>query len=94
MEQELRDEWAKAMASLMDLPSERRRHFALLLVNLAKCYDIASGWKAVILINNDDALLTFSAGADEYEAAQMLQMANDAVTIAATADAPEKQMYN
>ena len=94
MEQELKDEWAKAMASLMNLPSERRKHFALLLVNLAKCYVNDSGWKAVILISNPDALLTFSAGADEYEAAGMLQMANDAVSIAAAADAPEKQMYN
>lgn len=94
MEQELKDEWAKAMASLMDLPSDRRKHFALLLVNLAKCYVKDSGWKAVILINNSDALLTFSAGADEYEAAGMLQMANDAVSIAAAADAPNREMYN
>lgn len=94
MEQELKDEWAKAMASLMDMPSDKRKHFALLLVNLAKCYADKDHWKAVILINNDDALLTFSAGADEYEAAGMLQMANDAVSIAAAADAPDRGMMN
>lgn len=94
MEKELKDEWDKALESLLEMPSDRRKHFALLLVNLAKCYDLNTGWKAVILIHNDDALLTFSAGADEYEAAGMLQMANDAVTIAATADAPDKGMFN
>lgn len=94
MEQELKDEWAKAMDSLMSLSSDKRRHFALLLVSLAKCYADKDNWKAVILIHNDDALLTFSAGADEYEAAGMLQMANDAVTIAATAGAPDKGMMN
>ena len=50
MEQKLKDEWAKALDSLMELPSDKRRHFALLLVNLAKCYIDDSGWKAVILV--------------------------------------------
>ena len=94
MEQELKDEWAKAMESLVDMPAEKRKHFALLLVNLAKCYADKDHWKAVILIQNEDALLTFSAGADEYEAANMLQVANEVVITVSALDAPEREMYN
>lgn len=94
MDQKMRSDWDHAINVLMELEPEKRKHFALLVVNLAKCYVKDSGWKAVILINNSDALLTFSAGADEYEAAGMLQMANDAVSIAAAADAPDREMYN
>lgn len=92
--EELKKEWVDSLDALMHLPNEKRRHFALLLINLAKCYDSDSGWKAVVLINNDDALLTFSAGADEAEAIEMLQMAHDATLLAATEDAPPKEMFN
>lgn len=94
MEQQLKDEWASAMESLLTLEKEKRRHFALLLVHLAKCYVDDDHWKAVVIINNDESLLTFSAGATEFEAAELLQMANDAVLLAATADAPEREMFN
>lgn len=94
MEQSLKDEWGKAIETLMDLPAEKRRHFALLLVNLVKCYADSDHWKAVIIVNNEDAMLTFSAGADEAEAIEMLKLANDAVLLAATSDAPPKEMFN
>lgn len=94
MEQKLKDEWKTAMDSLLTLHPDKRKHFALLLVSLVKCYTENDKWKAVILINNEDALLTFSAGADEAEAAEMLRLANDAVLLAATADAPPKEMFN
>ena len=94
MEQSLKDEWASAIEHLMGLDADKRRHFALLLVSLVKCYTDKNNWKAVILINNDDALLTFSAGATEAESIEMLQMANDAVLMAATADAPDREMFN
>ena len=94
MDQKLKDEWASALESLMDMCPDRRRHFAMLLINLAKCYIDKDHWKAVIIIDNSNELLTFSAGATEFEAAEMLQLANDVVTMAATADAPEREMYN
>ena len=94
MDKDLKAEWKEAIDSIMGMDSHRRRHFALLLISLAKCYTQKDGWKAVILITNADALLTFSAGADEAEAAEMLKMANDAVLLAATADAPPKEMFN
>ena len=94
MDKDLKAEWKEAIDSIMEMDSHRRRHFALLLISLAKCYTQKDEWKAVILINNADALLTFSAGADEAEAAEMLKLANDAVLLAATADAPPKEMFN
>lgn len=94
MDKKLTDAWAESMSALMHIDPDRRRHFALLLVSLVKCYTNNDEWKAVILIHNQDALLTFSAGADEAEAAEMLQTANEAVMLAATADAPPKEMFN
>lgn len=94
MDKKLNQEWEEAIASLMTMEEHKRKHFALLIVSLAKCYTNKDDWKAVVLINNEDALLTFSAGADEAEAAEMLKMANDAVLLAATADAPARDMFN
>ena len=94
MDQQLKDDWAKAMESLLGMEEDKRKHFALLLLYLAKCYTDKSNWQAVILINNEDALLTFSAGADEAKAVEMLQMANEAVLMAATDGAPPKEMFN
>lgn len=87
-------EWSEAIDQLMELEPARRKHFAMLVVSLAKCYTKKDEWKAVVLINNEEALMTFSAGATEFEAAEMLQLANDVVTMAATADAPDREMYN
>ena len=94
MDEEVNNAWHSTIDELMDLDEHKRKHFALLLVHLAKCYTDRNHWKAVIIVNNDDELLTFSAGATEFEAAEMLQLANDVVTMAATADAPEREMYN
>lgn len=94
MDKKLTTEWEAAIDALMNTDPDKRRHFALLLVSLVKCYTNSDEWKAVILIHNQDALLTFSAGATEAESAEMLQTANEAVMLAATADAPPKEMFN
>ena len=94
MDKTMKDNWDEAINLLMELPKERRDHFALLLLNLAKCYTDHDHWKAVIIINNEDAMLTFSAGATEAESMEMLQLANEAVVAAATVDAPPKEMFN
>ena len=94
MDKELKDEWTKALDSLMGLDSHKRKHFALLVVSLARCYTDNVTNKAVVLIENEDALLTFSVGADEMDAAVMIQKANEALNIAVTADAPAKEMFN
>jgi len=94
MDQELKDEWTEAINDIMAMDSHKRKHFALLLISLAKCYTKSEEWMAVILIKNPEALLTFSAGADEAEAAEMLKVANETFLLAATADAPPKEMFN
>lgn len=94
MEQDMKENWENAINTLMEMPKSRRDHFALLLLNLAKCYSEDNNWKAVVLIDNDEAMITFSAGADEMEAAHMLEVAYNASTAVAMADAPAKEMYN
>ena len=94
MEKEMKDEWARTVDLLMSLDEDGRKHFALLLVNLAKCYDTRSGWKALTLISTNSSLLTFSSGADEFEAAGMLEAASEVVNAAATYGSPGKGMMN
>lgn len=94
MDKELKDEWTRALDSLMGLDAHKRKHFALLVVSLARCYTDNDTNKAVVLIDNEDALLTFSVGADEMDATDMVQRASAALTSVVTADAPAKEMFN
>ena len=92
MDKEVTDAWASTIDKLSNLSTERRKHFALLLVNLADCY--ADDASAVVLIHRDDNLMMFSAGATEFDAAEMLNRANELVSVMVTADAPAKEMFN
>ena len=94
MEDELKKEWAEALDTLLDLDPHKRKHFALLVVSLAKCYTQSDVCKAVILVSKEDALLTFVAGADEMEAAGIVHAAHEAMNVIVTADAPAKEMFN
>jgi hypothetical protein len=96
MDQELKDDWKESMDQLMELGPEKRKHFALLLMSLAKCYADSDNHSAVILINNRDeeSLVAFSAGADEMQAADMVAHAHEMMTAINTADAPPKEMFN
>lgn len=87
-------EWSEAIDQLMALEPAKRKHFALLVVSLAKCYTKKDEWKAVVFVNNEDALMTFSVGANEFEAAQIVQAASEVMNAYVTADAPEKEMFN
>lgn len=93
MDKEITDHWENAMEMLMALPASKRRHFALLLVNLADCY-ADQGVMATVLISRDDNLMLFSAGATEFECADMLGRANALVHEVAVADAPAKELFN
>ena len=75
------------------LPPDKRRHFAMLIINIAACYT-DSGAAGVVVINRDDQLMLFSAGADEFEAAHLLGKANEAVAHIVCQDAPAKEMFN
>lgn len=94
MDKEITDQWEKSMAKILALPSDRRKHFALLLVSLADCYDEDGDAAAVVLIHRDDNLVMFSAGATEFECSEMLGKANELVHAVVTADAPAKEMFN
>lgn len=87
-------EWSEAIDQLMELEPARRKHFAMLVVSLAKCYTKKDSWKAVVFVNNENDLLTFSVGADEFEAAQIVHAAAEVMNAYVTADAPEREMYN
>ena len=93
MDKELTNRWEHAMAKILELPSDKRKHFALMLVNLADCY-ADDGVMATVIISRDDNLMMFSAGATEFECAEMLGRANELVHEVATAEAPAKEMFN
>jgi len=94
MDKEMSDKWDATVEELMELSSEKKTHFALLTMRLAECYKKDNVSKAVIIIDTGDSLLSFSAGATEYECAAMLQAANEVVNDFVTADAPAKEMFN
>lgn len=93
MDKELTDHWRTAIDRILALPEPKRKHFALLLVNLADCY-ADEGVMATVIVSRDDNLMLFSAGATEFECADMLSRANELVHEVAVADAPEKGMFN
>ena len=94
MDKELTNRWEHALTKILALPTDKRKHFALMLVSLADCYDDDLDCAATVLIHRDDSLMMFSAGATEFECSEMLQKANELVHAVATADAPAKELFN
>jgi hypothetical protein len=96
MEQTMNKVWDDTIEELMELDEYKRKHFALMIMRLAQCYKQNNTVMAIVLVHdsNDNELATFSVGADEYEAAQMLQTACDVVVGTASIGAPAKEMMN
>lgn len=90
----LKAEWADTLALLEDLPDDKRMHFALLLSKLAKCYVDDGGYKAVLLVDNNDHLMTISVGATEMECMEILNKAQEVMGAVVTEDAPAREMFN
>lgn len=90
----IKQAWETTLDDLAKMPAEKRKHFAALIISLAECYKEDNNAKAVVLINNDDALAMFAAGADEFAAAEMVSKASEIMGIVHTADAPERSMFN
>jgi hypothetical protein len=86
--------WDDTIAALSKRNEGLRDHFAQLIMMLAKCYDPDLPNKAVVLVDTGEALLTFCAGADEMELAEMLGHANDMAQAILLRDAPPKEMFN
>lgn len=91
---DLKQEWDKALNYLMNMPKDKRTHFALVIVALAECYVPDSGSKAVVLVTNSEDLSFISAGADEYEAFEIIDRAHKLIADVHTMNAPEKGYFN
>lgn len=86
--------WDETIAALSKSDEGLRDHFAQLIMLLAKCYDPDSPHKAVLLVDTGDSLLTFCAGADDMELAEMIGHANDMAQAMVLRDAPPKELFN
>lgn len=94
MDQLKTDAWKKALDRLNACPPDKRDHYAMIITALADCYGEGAPAKAVVLIERDDCLGMFSAGAEAMVAAEMVGRANAAFHVSVMADAPEKGMFN
>lgn len=72
MNEQTKKSWASALEQLGNCPLEQRNHFAHLLLRLVSCYDLNSDARAIVLISDGEELYTYSAGADETEAKEII----------------------
>jgi hypothetical protein len=86
--------WDDTIANLSKRDSGVRDHFAQLIMTLAKCYNLDAPHRAVVLIDTGESLLTFCAGADEMDMAEMIGQANEMAQALTLRDAPPKEMFN
>ena len=86
--------WDDTIANLSKRDEGVRDHFAQLILTLAKCYNLDAPHKAVVLVDTGEALLTFCAGADEMDMAEMIGQANEMAQALTLRDAPPKEMFN
>jgi hypothetical protein len=86
--------WEETLEKLSDCSKEKRDHFAMLVLQLADCYDDDMSSKAVVLLHKNDVLAMFSAGANTMDAAEIVSKAHEALMATVTADAPPKEMLN
>ena len=89
-----KDVWEDTIAQLSKRDEGVRDHFAQLILTLAKCYNPDLPHKAVVLVDTGEALLTFCAGADEMDMAEMLTQAYDMSQAMVLRNAPPKEMFN
>ena len=93
MEQSINQAWNEAVKSLDGLSPEKRKHLALLIINIAACYS-DTGDAGVVVIHRGEELIFFSANADDFECAQLISKANEAISNIVCQDAPAKEMFN
>ena len=88
------EQWDATIEQMQSTSKELRDHFAHLIMLLSKCYIKDSGCKAVVLFDTGSSMLTFAAGADAMEMADILMQANETVQALTMRDAPPKEMFN
>jgi hypothetical protein len=89
-----KDVWDDTIAALSNSDEGLRDHFGKLILLLAKCYNPDLPHKAVVIIDTGESLLTFCAGADEMELAEMVGQANEMAQAMVLRNAPPKEMFN
>jgi len=94
MDKLTQDSWDNTIAALSNSDEGLRDHFGKLILLMAKCYNPELPHKAVVIIDTGESLLTFCAGADEMELAEMIGHANDMAQALTLRDAPPKEMFN
>ena len=87
-------DWDATIEQMQSTSKEKRDHFAHLIMMLAQCYVEDSPCKAVVVVDTGASMVTFAAGADEMEMADMLMQASDTVQALAMRDAPPKELFN
>ena len=94
MDKLTQDSWDNTIAALSNSDEGLRDHFGKLILLMAKCYNPELPHKAVVIIDTGESLLTFCAGADEMELAEMIGQANEMAQAMLLRDAPPKEMFN
>jgi hypothetical protein len=94
MDKLTQDAWDNTIAALSNSDEGLRDHFGRLILLMAKCYNPDLPHKAVVIIDTGESLLTFCAGADEMELAEMIGHANEMAQALTLRDAPPKEMFN
>jgi hypothetical protein len=94
MDKLTQDSWDNTIAALSNSDEGLRDHFGKLILLMAKCYNPELPHKAVVIIDTGESLLTFCAGADEMELAEMIGHANEMAQALTLRDAPPKEMFN
>jgi hypothetical protein len=94
MDKLTQDSWDNTIAALSNSDEGLRDHFGRLILLMAKCYNPDLPHKAVVIIDTGESLLTFCAGADEMELAEMIGHANEMAQALTLRDAPPKEMFN
>lgn len=86
--------WEQTLKKLESISPDRRKHFALVLLQLADCYVDDSGSMGVLLVDKQESMMTISIGATEMECANIVMRAYEVMGEVMVADAPAKEMFN
>jgi hypothetical protein len=88
------DLWERMVTDIQKASPEKRKHFAQMVMLLAKCYIDELDHKAVVIVDTGKSVVTFAAGADEMEMADLVMQAHEATQAITMYDAPPKELFN
>lgn len=96
---EIDNDMAKAAVSAIECLSrkgtqQQKEHFTKVITTLAECYNEEANQHAVLLVSNEDVLITISINADPWETAGLVQMSYDTLNLKAFQKMPESYQAN